>query len=81
MQLIHNNYVDKINTDSIEELVIPEILEKLDPHSVYIPAKDMKAVSEPLLGNFDGIGIQFNIQNDTILIINTVLTAALVIIR
>jgi carboxyl-terminal processing protease len=72
IQLIQHKYVDKVSTDSIEELAIPEILKMLDPHSVYIPASDMEEMNEPLKGNFDGIGVQFNIQNDTIYIIATI---------
>ncbi len=72
IKLIQENYVDKINTDSIEEMAIPKILEALDPHTVYIPVEDMQSVNETMEGNFDGIGVQFNIQNDTILIINTI---------
>ncbi|NJN28847.1 MAG: PDZ domain-containing protein [Cyclobacteriaceae bacterium] len=48
------------------------MLEHLDPHSVYIPARDLQEVSEPLEGNFEGIGVQFNILNDTVLVINTI---------
>jgi carboxyl-terminal processing protease len=72
IQLIKNKYVDNVSTDSIEETAIPEILKHLDPHSVYIPAKEMAEVNEPLEGEFDGIGVQFNLQNDTIYIIATV---------
>ena len=48
------------------------MLEHLDPHSIYIPAKNLKQVSEPLEGNFEGIGVQFNILNDTVIVINTI---------
>jgi carboxyl-terminal processing protease len=48
------------------------MLEDLDPHSVYIPAKDLEAMNEPLEGNFDGIGVQFNIQKDTVTVIKTI---------
>ena len=70
--LIDENYVDKVSVDSLEEIAIPKILEALDPHTTYIPAAHMKEVSEPLQGNFEGIGVQFNINNDTILIVNTI---------
>ncbi len=72
LQLLSENYVDPIKSDSLQELVIPHILEALDPHTSYIPAAEMQAFNEPLKGNFDGIGVQFNIQNDTILIVNTI---------
>ena len=72
LELIKNNYVDSISTHELEEKSIPEILSKLDPHSLYIPAAELKEVREPLEGNFEGIGVQFNIKNDTVYIINTI---------
>ena len=72
LRLIQENYVDNISTDSIEELAIPMILKYLDPHSTYFPPKFNEEEHERLSGNFEGIGVQFNIQNDTILIINTI---------
>jgi carboxyl-terminal processing protease len=72
LDLIETNYVDSISRQDLIESTIPEILTKLDPHSVYIPATEMQEVQEPLDGNFDGIGVQFNIQNDTILVIATI---------
>ncbi len=71
-QLIKNNYVEKVSIDSITELAIPLILENLDPHTSYLPPKQNDEAHESLDGNFDGIGVQFNIQNDTVLIINTI---------
>jgi carboxyl-terminal processing protease len=65
-------YVDSINKDELVELTIPEILKNLDPHSVYIPASEYQQFNEPLEGNFSGIGVQFNMQDDTVAIINTV---------
>lgn len=72
IDLIQENYVDTIIKSELVEKTVPLLLEQLDPHSVYIPAQDLKTVSEPLEGKFDGIGVQFNILNDTVLIINTV---------
>lgn len=72
LDLIEDNYVDTVSRSNLIEKVIPVLLEQLDPHSVYIPAQDLQAVNEPLEGNFEGIGIQFNILNDTVLVINTV---------
>lgn len=72
LDFIENNYVDSVNLNSLSEAVIPTILEELDPHSIYIPPRDLKEVNETLRGNFDGIGVQFNMQNDTILVIQTV---------
>jgi carboxyl-terminal processing protease len=69
---ISEEYVDSINKDQLVELTIPEILKHLDPHSVYIPAAELQQFNEPLEGNFSGIGVQFNMQDDTVAIINTV---------
>lgn len=72
LQLINNNYVEKISLDSLTEIAIPQILENLDPHTSYLPPKINDAAHESLDGNFDGIGVQFNIQNDTLMIVNTI---------
>ena len=69
---IAQDYVDSINKDQLVELTIPEILKNLDPHSVYIPAEELQQFKEPLEGNFSGIGVQFNMQDDTVAIINTI---------
>jgi carboxyl-terminal processing protease len=62
LSLIEGDYVDSIDTKKIVESAIPEILKQLDPHTVYIPAKDMQEVTEEMAGNFSGIGVQFSIQ-------------------
>jgi carboxyl-terminal processing protease len=72
MNLIERNYVDTVNPKKLVEAAIPEILKQLDPHTVYIPAKDMQEVSEEMSGNFSGIGVQFSIQNDTIMVIDVI---------
>ena len=72
MSLIEKLYVDPVNSDSLAEKVIPLILEELDPHSVYIPAADLAAVSEPLEGEFDGIGVMFNMLTDTVVVLNVI---------
>jgi len=72
MNLIEGNYVDTVDTKKLVEAAIPEILKQLDPHTVYIPAKDMQGVSEEMSGNFSGIGVQFSIQNDTIMVIDVI---------
>jgi len=69
---ILQDYVDTVNENQLIEMAIPKLLEQLDPHSSYIPASDMEAVNEPIEGNFDGIGVMFNIQNDTVMVINTI---------
>jgi carboxyl-terminal processing protease len=72
LNIIESNYVDSVNRSDLVETAIPAILKKLDPHSVYIPAKDLARANEPLQGNFDGIGISFNMLTDTILVISTI---------
>jgi carboxyl-terminal processing protease len=71
INIIESSYVDSVNRKDLEETAIPAMLKKLDPHSVYIPAKDLKRANEPLQGNFEGIGISFNLLTDTILVIST----------
>jgi carboxyl-terminal processing protease len=63
-------YVDSINVDSLTEAMIPDILKELDPHSVYIPAASLQKSNEHLEGNFEGIGIHFNMETDTIIVVN-----------
>lgn len=72
INIIQSNYVDSVSRNDLEEAAIPAILKKLDPHTVYIPAKDLARANEPLQGNFDGIGISFNMLTDTILVISTI---------
>jgi len=72
LNIIESNYVDTVNRAELIEAAIPSILKKLDPHSIYIPAKDLSRANEPLQGNFEGIGISFNMLTDTILVINTI---------
>ncbi len=72
LDFISENYVDTINKAKLIEDAIPTFLEKLDPHSIYIPAKDLKEMNEPLQGNFEGIGIQFNMRHDTLLVLHTI---------
>jgi carboxyl-terminal processing protease len=72
LNIIESNYVDSVNRKDLVESAIPAILKKLDPHSVYIPAKDLARANEPLQGNFEGIGISFSMLTDTILIISTI---------
>ena len=67
--LIESFYVDSAQMDKLAEKAIVEVLRNLDPHSTYISAKDVKDMNEPLNGNFEGIGIQFNILRDSIIVI------------
>lgn len=66
MHLVHNNYVDSLSMDDIIEQSMPMILSKLDPHSTYIPAKDLEETNADLMSSFSGIGIRFFIENDTL---------------
>ena len=72
IEMIDKQYVDTVDKNEIIEELIPEVLKKLDPHSVYIPAKDLEAVNEDLQGSFGGIGVQFNIQDDTVMVIQVI---------
>jgi len=67
-----NDYVDSVPVGEINEDVVPAILNNLDPHSVYIPAEDFQKYNEPLTGNFSGIGVLFNMNEDTVAIIRPV---------
>ena len=66
LRIIDDQYVDTVNMTDLVENAMPQILSELDPHSMYIPAKDLEATNSELEGSFSGIGIQFSIQNDTI---------------
>ncbi|MFA6779047.1 MAG: S41 family peptidase [Paludibacteraceae bacterium] len=72
LSLIDDKYVDSLNCDSLIEKAIPKIVANLDPHSVYIPASDLQSVNEELEGSFSGIGVQFNIQRDTVMIVSVI---------
>ena len=72
MQIINRNYVDSVDVDDLIEKAIPKVLEELDPHSMYIPAKDLDETNSELAGSFSGVGIQFMIQNDTIYVSNVI---------
>ncbi len=66
LHIIDDQYVDKVNLDSLVEKAIPQILGDLDPHSVYISAKDVQTATDDLKGSFSGVGIEFVIREDTI---------------
>jgi carboxyl-terminal processing protease len=72
LQIVDNNYMDSTNTDKLVEDAIEGLLAKLDPHSVYTTPKEMKEFNEPLNGNFEGVGIQFNLLKDTITVISPI---------
>ena len=69
LQLMESAYVDSINVDSITDEVMSELVQKLDPHSAYIPKEDLEMVNSELAGSFSGIGVQFTIQQDTVRIV------------
>jgi carboxyl-terminal processing protease len=72
LNMIETQYVDTVNMAQIEEKIIPEIIKTLDPHSSYIPAKDIEEINSDLNGSFSGIGVQFNLQNDTIYVVDVI---------
>lgn len=72
LNLLDQSYVDNIDRNKLTEDVLPEILSNLDPHSTYIPASEVEEANEDLEGSFSGIGVQFNIQNDTVVIVDVI---------
>lgn len=66
LHIIDDQYVDKVNIDSLVDMAIPQILSDLDPHSVYFSAKEMQQTTDDLKGSFSGVGIEFIIREDTI---------------
>jgi len=72
MMHINNDYVDKPDDNKLTQAAIEGVLKQLDPHSVFIPAAELKETNEELQGNFEGIGIEFNILNDTIFVVTPI---------
>lgn len=72
LRIIDDQYVDPVNIDSLVDKAIPQILADLDPHSVYISAKDVQAATDDLKGSFSGVGIEFTIRQDTIHVQNVI---------
>ena len=72
MEYLDKYYVDSIDAEKVVEKAIMHTLEELDPHSVYISEEDFKKMNEPLQGNFEGVGIQFNILKDTLIVISPI---------
>jgi carboxyl-terminal processing protease len=70
--LIDSRYVDTVNMNKLTDETIRDMLHKLDPHSVYITKDEAEAMNEPLVGNFEGIGVSFNIFKDTIMIVSPI---------
>jgi carboxyl-terminal processing protease len=73
LRTIDYYYVDTVNIEKITEKLMEDVLQDLDPHSVYIPKEEVQKANEPLSGNFEGIGVQFNILNDTILVVSPII--------
>lgn len=72
ISMIRENYVDTINKEQLLTNSINGMLQKLDPHSSYIPVEELADMNDQLDGDFEGIGIQFNIQGDTVVVVNTI---------
>ncbi len=72
LMYIQKSYVDSVSIDQLTEDAISSLLEKLDPHSVYISAKEFNEANDPLIGSFEGIGVEFRIQKDTITVVNVI---------
>ena len=72
LDIINSQYVDTVDSKQLVEDVMPKIIGELDPHSAYIPAKDLESVNEELEGSFGGIGVQFSILNDTITVVSVI---------
>lgn len=72
LRLIDSYYVDTTNVDDLTEKAIVEILRGLDPHSVYISKAEVEKMNEPLQGNFEGVGISFNVYHDSLMVVTTV---------
>ncbi|MBQ7422323.1 MAG: S41 family peptidase [Prevotella sp.] len=72
LHIINDQYVDSVNIDTLVEKAIPQILAELDPHSVYISAKDVQTANDDLKGSFSGVGIEFTIRKDTVHVQNVI---------
>lgn len=72
LNTIREQYVDDIDTDSLIERTLPHLLNNLDPHSAYIPAKDLRSVNDELEGSFSGVGVSFALINDTICVVEII---------
>jgi carboxyl-terminal processing protease len=72
LEWLDRYYVDSVNQEQLVEEAIVDLLKKLDPHSIYISKEEVKKMNEPLEGNFEGVGIYFNVLNDTILVISPI---------
>ena len=72
LDLIENEYVDKIDVDSLLASVVPELLQGLDPHSVYFTSEELKSTNEDMEGHFSGVGVSFQIVNDSVVVVDVI---------
>ncbi|MDE6017815.1 MAG: PDZ domain-containing protein, partial [Muribaculaceae bacterium] len=72
IDLIENEYVDKIDVDSLLASVVPELLQGLDPHSVYFTSEELKSTNEDMEGHFSGVGVSFQIVNDSVVVVDVI---------
>jgi len=72
LDYVQQEYVDTINRSQLVNSTITKMLEQLDPHSAYIPADELASANEPLEGNFEGVGIEFHLQQDTIMVVSAI---------
>lgn len=72
LRLIQSDYVDQLDMDSLIESTFPELMASLDPHSAYIPSEELQAVNDDLSGSFSGVGVSFQILNDTVQVIEVI---------
>ena len=72
LDIVEKNYVDTLNRKGMTDAAVSAALSRLDPHSVYLPPVELEASEEELAGNFDGIGIQFNVPNDTAIVLEVI---------
>lgn len=72
LQMINGLYVDDVDTKKLAEAAIRAMLRELDPHSTYLSEEEVKAMNEPLQGNFEGIGISFNMVTDTLYVMEVI---------
>lgn len=70
LELVKQKYVDTVNTDSLGQFAIQDVLSQLDPHSIYIPPVELQAVNEDMQGNYQGVGVEFGMLNDTLHILH-----------
>lgn len=68
LYLVSNKYVDSVNTDSVEGVTVNDLLQNLDPHSIYLPAQQARSINERLEGGFNGIGLEYQLLRDTLVV-------------